>query len=499
MALTLPAPGRRAHAGDRSGIRRAAPDPRRRRDAQGAAPPAAGPPSRTLARGGRRRNGGRDGRRGGTLVPVFTRPAERALDLALVVDGAPAMRVWDDTFDEFARLMAQTGAFRSVERWRLITDDAGGAVSLGDASGKVQPTDRLIDPSGRRWCSSPPARALKPGTPRVRGKRSRPGPRRCPPRSSRCSPGSTGPGPRSGNRTSRPRVSRPAAPNAEYASRLAWWADDPGGVPLPVVTLSPTRWRPGRRRPSTGPRGRPGSPPPRQTRSTRRRPPDRRRRAGQRLPVAGLARRRAPRPHPRHRQHAVDAAHRGAAGEPGPGDRRRSNWRKCCRAACSPWTARPAAGQPHRSGSATTPARSAPRRDNLRGVGRLRGGLPLPGVAPAARRPAQRPAPRPFRQRGARPGRRAVRSPARVPGRPPRPATRSRAPNPNPATPTTSATASCQRTKQNRPPAMRQRKTPKPLYRKACLRCSSMASAGSTVVAAPSRSSPLTRPARCSQ
>jgi len=174
---------------------------------------------------------------GGTLVPVYTRPLERALDLALVVDDAPAMRVWDDTFDEFARLMAQTGAFRSVERWRLITDEE--TVSLADASGKVQPADRLIDPSGQRvvfvatsastdawytpgpwvavaaWCAAMPTALLQ------------------------VLPRQYWAGTALGEPYVTARADRPAAPNGEYVRRQAWWADDPGGMPLPVVTLSP--------------------------------------------------------------------------------------------------------------------------------------------------------------------------------------------------------------------------------------------------------------------
>jgi ABC-type multidrug transport system ATPase subunit/pSer/pThr/pTyr-binding forkhead associated (FHA) protein len=173
---------------------------------------------------------------GGTLVPVFTHPPERSLDLALVVDGAPEMRIWDDTFDEFARLMAQTGAFRSVERWRLVVDDE---VSIADASGKVQSPRRLIDPSGRRvvfvatnasseawytpgpwetiasWCAAMPTALIQ------------------------VLPQHYWAGTAIGEPYVTTRAHRPAAPNAEYASRLAWWAHDPGGLPLPVVTLAP--------------------------------------------------------------------------------------------------------------------------------------------------------------------------------------------------------------------------------------------------------------------
>jgi preprotein translocase subunit SecA len=173
---------------------------------------------------------------GGNLVPVFTRPPERSLDMALVVDGAPAMRIWDDTFDEFARLMAQTGAFRSVERWRLIMD---GEVYLADTSGKIQPTGRLIDPSGRRvvfvatnasadaWYTAGPWKTLASWCAAM------------PTALIHVLPRQYWAGTALGEPYITARASRPAAPNGEYTSRLAWWADNPGGTPLPVVTLVP--------------------------------------------------------------------------------------------------------------------------------------------------------------------------------------------------------------------------------------------------------------------
>ena len=173
---------------------------------------------------------------GGNLVPVFTRPPERSLDMALVVDGAPAMRIWDDTFDEFARLMAQTGAFRSVERWRLVMD---GEVYLADTSGRIQPTGRLIDPSGRRvvfvatnasadaWYTAGPWKTLASWCAAM------------PTVLIHVLPRQYWAGTALGEPYITARASRPAAPNGEYASRLAWWAHNPGGMPLPVVTLVP--------------------------------------------------------------------------------------------------------------------------------------------------------------------------------------------------------------------------------------------------------------------
>jgi hypothetical protein len=174
---------------------------------------------------------------GGRLVPVFARRLERSLDLALVADASPAMRIWDDALDELARLMAQTGAFRAVERWRLAT--AGATVTIQDTSGASHPPRRLIDPSGRRvvmiattasedhwyehgpwdaitsWCAAMPTALLQVLPQRYWS------------------------GTALGDPYITTRARRPAAPNGQHEARLAWWAADPGGLPLPVVTLAP--------------------------------------------------------------------------------------------------------------------------------------------------------------------------------------------------------------------------------------------------------------------
>jgi hypothetical protein len=180
------------------------------------------------------------------LMPVLTRPPQRALDLALVVDDSPSMRIWHDVLDDLERLLAQTSAFRSVSRWRLAAgkgairpyaphrnDDQVPAAPLGRP-------EQLVDPSGRRlvliatdardrswydevpwdaietWCAAMPTvlvQVLPPqywvdtavGTPYMTS-----------------------------------RALTPAAPNGQYQHRLAWWTAgaDPGGLPLPVVTLA---------------------------------------------------------------------------------------------------------------------------------------------------------------------------------------------------------------------------------------------------------------------
>ena len=173
----------------------------------------------------------------GRLMTVFTRPLERALDLALVIDGSLSMRIWDDTFDEFERLLVQTGAFRSVSRWRLSVQ--GNGMRLYDPHGAPHPARRLVDPSGRRlvfvitdatdqcwytaqpwdavatWCAAMPTALIQVLPPHY------------------------WPATAIGDPYIAARARRPASPNSQYVRRLAWWATDLGGQVLPVVMLTP--------------------------------------------------------------------------------------------------------------------------------------------------------------------------------------------------------------------------------------------------------------------
>lgn len=166
-------------------------------------------------------------------LPQFSL-AGRSLDLALVTDGAPSMLVWDDTFDEVVRVLRQGGAFRAVERWRLL---ANGGVSSAAAPGKVHPAGRLTDPSGRRvvlvatsattqaWYAPGPWAAVAAWAAVM------------PTALVQVLPRQYWPGTAVGEPYLTVRAGRPAAPNSACETRLAWWADDPGGVPLPVTAL----------------------------------------------------------------------------------------------------------------------------------------------------------------------------------------------------------------------------------------------------------------------
>lgn len=174
----------------------------------------------------------------GRLIPVFTSKPERGLDLVLVADGSPSMRIWADTFDEFARLAAQSGAFRSVSRWTLVT--RGSKAQIEDpVTGTLQSPQRLVDPSGRRvvliatdashewWYTPAPWDAMAIWAAAM------------PTALVQVLPPHYWAATAVGDAYITTRARRPGGANGEYSLRFAWWADDPGGVPLPVVELTP--------------------------------------------------------------------------------------------------------------------------------------------------------------------------------------------------------------------------------------------------------------------
>ena len=172
------------------------------------------------------------------LTIVTTRPLERVLDLALVVDQNSSMRIWDDTLGEFERLLVQTGAFRTVSRWRMTANAK--TVRLEDPYHAQHPSRRLVDPSGRRlvfvvtnatslsWYGPALWRALAVWSGSM------------PTAIIQILPPHYWPSTAIGEPYITARARRPASPNRQYARRLAWWAADCGeGLVLPVLTLSP--------------------------------------------------------------------------------------------------------------------------------------------------------------------------------------------------------------------------------------------------------------------
>ncbi|MFE6826601.1 SAV_2336 N-terminal domain-related protein [Streptomyces sp. NPDC057690] len=172
----------------------------------------------------------------GRLVLVHTQEAEHALDVVLVADDGPGMRIWDDTLDAFARLLTQSGAFRTVTRCRLAHTPTG--PRLRDGRGMLHPPRYIVDPSGHRvvlvatdataeawyhppvwaalatWCRAMPTAILHMLPDRYWGRTA------------------------IGDPYLAARARRPGGPNQHYEQRLAWWAEAPRGVPLPVLTLA---------------------------------------------------------------------------------------------------------------------------------------------------------------------------------------------------------------------------------------------------------------------
>jgi hypothetical protein len=174
------------------------------------------------------------------LMPKLTRPPQPALDLALVVDESSSMRIWDDVLDDLERLLAQTGAFRSVSRWQFSPGE--GTIRPHTRFHKhdrpSQRPEQLVDPSGRRlvfvatdardrtWYDNPPWEALSTWCAAM------------PTVLVQVLPPQYWSNTAVGAPYMTSRALTPGAPNSQYQRRIAWWSADPGGHPLPVVTLA---------------------------------------------------------------------------------------------------------------------------------------------------------------------------------------------------------------------------------------------------------------------
>jgi FxsC-like protein len=103
----------------------------------------------------------------GLWLPVLAEDLEPWLDLALVVDTGPAMRLWHPLARELSDAISQVGAFRDVRVWYLVGDrlSASPAGPLTDAASLVDPGGRravliLSDCSGGHWWSARATRAV---------------------------------------------------------------------------------------------------------------------------------------------------------------------------------------------------------------------------------------------------------------------------------------------------------------------------------------------------
>jgi formylglycine-generating enzyme required for sulfatase activity len=88
-------------------------------------------------------------------LPVLRPRAERWLELALVIEEAPSLPIWQSVIRELQLLMERQGAFRTVQPWRLTATEQGQPQlfpgSRAPRSGqRPRSPKELIDPAGRR-------------------------------------------------------------------------------------------------------------------------------------------------------------------------------------------------------------------------------------------------------------------------------------------------------------------------------------------------------------
>ncbi|MFO1434617.1 MAG: formylglycine-generating enzyme family protein [Candidatus Competibacteraceae bacterium] len=86
----------------------------------------------------------------GLWLPIFKGRPERWLELALVIDASPSMRLWHPTLAELYQLLARHGAFRDVRRWQLSVDTRGKPVLSKSSADTPRYPEELLHPEGSR-------------------------------------------------------------------------------------------------------------------------------------------------------------------------------------------------------------------------------------------------------------------------------------------------------------------------------------------------------------
>ncbi|WP_168220770.1 SAV_2336 N-terminal domain-related protein [Streptomyces sp. RFCAC02] len=95
----------------------------------------------------------RTARAGGLLMPAFRDDTRGHTELQLLMDAAPAMRIWQRMLGELAEVFTRLGAFRDLQVHYLhqSPDGAPATSSRFDPAGAVlRPARQLQDPTGRR-------------------------------------------------------------------------------------------------------------------------------------------------------------------------------------------------------------------------------------------------------------------------------------------------------------------------------------------------------------
>ncbi|RKN06487.1 SAV_2336 N-terminal domain-related protein [Streptomyces radicis] len=92
-------------------------------------------------------------RAGGLLTPAFREESRAQTEIQLLMDAAPAMRVWQGMLMELSQVFGRLGAFRDIQLHYLHeSPDGSPAVSRGfdPATAPLRPATQLQDPTGRR-------------------------------------------------------------------------------------------------------------------------------------------------------------------------------------------------------------------------------------------------------------------------------------------------------------------------------------------------------------
>ena len=85
---------------------------------------------------------------GGPVMPLQQPAMERWFDIALLVEEAPSLGIWQKLVAEFQQLLSQHGAFRDVRRWYFQAVD--GKVLISSLSGVPCNPRQLHHPTSRR-------------------------------------------------------------------------------------------------------------------------------------------------------------------------------------------------------------------------------------------------------------------------------------------------------------------------------------------------------------
>lgn len=173
------------------------------------------------------------------LNPVFKPQPERWFDVALVVEAVPTMAVWQQTIDEFARLLERQGAFRDVRVWQL--QFTGQRAVVRESSGVQRAPEALCDPAARRLilllsdCSSRPWRDGTLAQVVLKWAR------RMPVATIHLLSERLWPHTATGAPQTTVTADLPGRANAQLKFERPWWIESSGSasVPLPLVALSP--------------------------------------------------------------------------------------------------------------------------------------------------------------------------------------------------------------------------------------------------------------------